>query len=169
MEEKSGVKFQEAEVALARQWVGEAFESAVVTDDESKTNVAAVPMSTVSLAMPVESENVTVSVEGVKNELKATEFKLPATVSEAKDIIEQFERGADGLRGDENVSDNVNQHRMIDHTSLLEEKWLGTEEEELNAYVSELVYIHSKLMIVDDRRVLVSASSLILGAVDELT
>jgi len=37
---------------------------------------------------------------------------------------------------------------------------LGTEEEELNAYVSELLYIHSKVMIVDDRRVIMGSANI---------
>ena len=47
---------------------------------------------------------------------------------------------------------------LNDRTSLLDEKWLGTDEEERNSYVSELLYIHSKVMIVDDRKVIVSTS-----------
>jgi phospholipase D1/2 len=31
---------------------------------------------------------------------------------------------------------------MQDKTSLLDEKWNGTEQEELDCYVSELCYIH---------------------------
>ena len=57
---------------------------------------------------------------------------------------------------DDEVSDNVVQHMLGDRTGLLDEKWAGTEDEERFAYVSELLYIHSKVMIVDDRRVIVS-------------
>ncbi|KAF7797283.1 hypothetical protein EIP86_008478 [Pleurotus ostreatoroseus] len=159
MEQNSDVKFPQAQVALARQWVGEAFSTAT-SNDSSETNLNADPLSTVSIVVPVESDATTASIEGAKNPLKTMDFQLPATVKEARDIIVQFEHGAEGLRGDEDVSDNVNQHRMLDRTTLAEEKWLGTEEEERNAYVSELVYIHSKLMVVDDRRVLLGSANI---------
>lgn len=142
MEENSGVKFQQAMVALARQWVGQA------DDGDPQAN-------TVSIVLPDENGVTTAAVEGTKNTLKTETVPLPQSIDEARDIIERFQRGADNLRSDEDVSDNVVQHMMKDSTSLQNEKWLGTEEEERSCYVSELVYIHSKVMIVDDRRVIV--------------
>lgn len=44
---------------------------------------------------------------------------------------------------------------MKDTTGLHDERWLGNEQEEKDCYITELCYIHSKLMIVDDRRVIV--------------
>ncbi|QRW15556.1 phospholipase [Rhizoctonia solani] len=35
-----------------------------------------------------------------------------------------------------------------------DEKWYGTEQEERDSYVSEILYVHSKVMIIDDRRVI---------------
>ncbi|KAJ6598993.1 hypothetical protein DFH09DRAFT_902620 [Mycena vulgaris] len=49
---------------------------------------------------------------------------------------------------------------LHDRTSLLEDKWLGSEQEELDAYVSELLYIHTKLMIVDDKRVIMDSANI---------
>lgn len=145
MEEKSNVKFQQAMVALARQWVGQ------------EPDGGHEPTS-VTIVLPVDNPvNTTATIEGTKNQLKTETYKLPRTVEEARDIIENFQHGADSLRSDEEVSDNVVQHMLTDVTSLHDEKWLGTEEEERNAYVSELLYIHSKVMIVDDRRVIVSS------------
>ncbi len=143
IEETSGVKFQQAMVALARQWVGQ-------EDGPSQPQ-------TVSIVLPVENDNNAADVAGTKNDTKTETYPLPRSVDEARGIIERFEHGADNLRSDEDVSDNVVQHMLNDRTSLLDEKWLGTEEEERNAYVSELLYIHSKVMIVDDRRVIVSS------------
>ena len=71
----------------------------------------------------------------------------------------------------------VGQHAMQDTSSLFDEQWDGTDEEELSCIVSEvcpaahrytsqmlnlykLCYIHSKLMIVDDRRVICGSSNL---------
>lgn len=143
MEENSGVKFQEAFVALGRQWVGNIEDSA----DAPKDMVVVLPSSETTTEQ---------SVQGTKNDLKTEVVSLPSTVDEAVKIIERFESGARGLRDDDPVSDNVVQHMLNDRTGLLDEGWLGTEEEEKFSYVSELLYIHSKVMIVDDRRVIVS-------------
>jgi len=112
---------------------------------------------------------------------------MPESEEIAEETLRKFEDAARNIRGDEDVSDNVVQHMLMDKTSLEDEKWLGTEEEELNAYVmithsltrvntyysssyvSELLYIHSKLMIVDDRRVIVSSIDEILGLKTYLT
>ncbi|PSS38102.1 hypothetical protein PHLCEN_2v82 [Hermanssonia centrifuga] len=146
IEETSGVKFQQAMVALARQWVGQ-------EDGPSQPQ-------TVSIVLPVENDNNAADVAGTKNDTKTETYPLPRSVDEAREIIERFEHGADNLRSDEDVSDNVVQHMLNDRTSLLDEKWLGTEEEERNAYVSELLYIHSKVMIVDDRRVIMGSANI---------
>lgn len=106
---------------------------------------------------------------------KVEEFKYPETEEEAKGIIKQFE--AASTRSDDLVSGSVAHHALMDTTDLMTEKWLGTEEEErnwygllgsaldcsgpelsCNSYITELCYIHSKVMIVDDRRVIVSFS-----------
>ncbi|KAI0338808.1 phospholipase D/nuclease [Trametopsis cervina] len=146
MEENSGVKFQQALVALSRQWVGHAPDG-----DAAQTSV--------TIVVPDENDT-TATLAGTKNRLKTETYPLPRTVDEARDVIARFEQGADGLRSDEEVADNVVQHMLHDKTSLLDEKWLGTEEEELGCYVSELLYIHSKVMIVDDRRVIMGSANI---------
>ena len=119
MEENSGVKFHEAQVALARQWVG------------VQSNAGEDPIKEVFIKMPQ------ATTEGIV-QTKATDTKtekvpLPASDEEARQKIEAFEAGADSIRSDEEVADTVSQHMMSDKTSLLEEKWLGTEEEEKDA------------------------------------
>ena len=121
MEERSGVTFHQAQVALARLWVGSLDDG----EQEVKHVVIKEPEAT--------AEGITVS-EATK--VKSETFELPKTQREARDIIDRFEKGAEGLRGDEEVSDNVTQHMLSDKTGLLDEKWLGTEEEEKFAYVA---------------------------------
>ena len=58
---------------------------------------------------------------------------IPETDEEARDILRRFEEAAQQVRQDEDVSDNVVQHMLEDKTNLMDEKWLGTPEEELNA------------------------------------
>jgi len=125
----------------------------------------------VAIATPIATKDGLVE-EG--NSKTVQEFKYPETEEEADEIIRKFE--AASTRSDDLVSGSIAHHAMKDSTDLFSEKWLGTEEEErnwydafssaagftdlsCNSYVTELCYIHSKVMIVDDRRVIVSHSS----------
>ncbi|KAF9557909.1 phospholipase D/nuclease [Agrocybe pediades] len=142
MEERSGVKFHEAQIALARQWV---------SGDDHTTQ------KDVVVVIPEEDS----LVPSDKPKTQRTEtVPIPTDDNAAREVVARFERGAEGLRSDEAVADTVAQHMLADKTSLLDEKWLGSEEEELNAYVSELLYIHSKIMIVDDRRVIIGSANI---------
>ncbi|KAH8990383.1 hypothetical protein EDB86DRAFT_2939025 [Lactarius hatsudake] len=146
MEASSGVKFNEAQVALARQWIGDS------ADPDMPTEV------TIKLPEPT-TEGIVLSD---KTEVKTETYPLPRSYDEAVSVINRFEHGADVLVGrrHEAVADTVGQHALQDETGLATEKWLGSEEEELNSYVSELSYIHTKLMIVDDRRVIMGSANL---------
>ena len=144
IEERSGVPFHQVNVALGRLWIG-------LGENPEDPKEASVTIPTVRTL-----EEQTTS--GKKPVLKTETYPLPGTIEEARDMIERWQEAARSIRDDENVADNVVQHMLHDRTSLLAEQWNGTEEEERNAYVSELLYIHSKVMIVDDRRVIVSVS-----------
>ncbi|KAF8884660.1 hypothetical protein BD779DRAFT_1536317 [Infundibulicybe gibba] len=143
MEDASGVKFHAAQVALTRQWIG----------DDPDTD-----QKDVAIALPQPTKEGLLVTE--KTPAKTERVPIPASEEEARRIIEAFEHGADNIRGDEDVADTVAQHMLNDSTSLLDEKWLGTPEEELDSYVSELLYIHTKLMIVDDRRVIMGSANI---------
>ncbi|KAH9168358.1 phospholipase D/nuclease [Lactarius sanguifluus] len=146
MEASSGVKFNEAQVALARQWIGDS------ADPDMPTEV------TIKLPEPT-AEGIVLSD---KTEVKTESYPLPRSYDEAVSVINRFEHGADVLVGrrHEAVADTVGQHALQDETDLAAEEWLGSEEEELKSYVSELSYIHTKLMIVDDRRVIMGSANL---------
>jgi phospholipase D1/2 len=125
----------------------------------------------VAIATPVPTKDGLIE-EG--DNKKVEQFKYPETEEEADEIIKKFE--AASTRSDNLVSGSVAHHALSYTRDLFAEKWLGTEEEERNwcdlsrlppsvtepssnSYVTELCYIHSKVMIVDDRRVIVSHSS----------
>ncbi|KAI0259452.1 hypothetical protein BC834DRAFT_630910 [Gloeopeniophorella convolvens] len=147
MQANSGIKFGEAQVALARQWVGDSADP-----DDTPTEV------TIKLPEPT-SEGIVVSNN---TEIKTEKYPLPHSYNDAVSIIERFEHGADALVGrrHDDVADTVGQHALQDRTALADEQWLGNEKEELDSYVSELSYIHTKLMIVDDRRVIMGSANL---------
>jgi phospholipase D1/2 len=121
MEANSGIKFGQAQVALARQWVGDS------ADPSMPTQVA------VKLPEPT-TEGIVLSN---KTEVKLETYPLPRLYSDAVAVIEQFERGANALVGRQHdaVADTVGQHALQDQTELGDEQWLGSEEEELNSYV----------------------------------
>ncbi|KAG7085424.1 hypothetical protein E1B28_002985 [Marasmius oreades] len=144
LEAVSGVSFVQTQVALARVWV----------NDPNPEN----SQQTVAIKQPeATTEGMVV---GNKTESKIQEIPIPRSEEEAKDIIRRFEEAAEQVRQDEDVADNVVQHMLMDRTQLADEKWLGTEDEEREAYVSELLYIHSKVMIVDDTRVIMGSANI---------
>ncbi|KAI0824300.1 hypothetical protein BC628DRAFT_1339507 [Trametes gibbosa] len=146
IEEQSGIAYHQLNVVLSRLWVGER-----MNPDDPKE---------VSVSIPTGQSLAEQSTSGAKPVLKSETYPLPESVAEAQEVVDRWERVARSVRSDEDVADNVVQHMLHDRTSLLDEKWLGTEDEERNAYVSELLYIHSKLMIVDDRRVIMGSANL---------
>jgi phospholipase D1/2 len=147
MEANSGVKFHEAQVALARQWIG---------DQSDAGGEPSIKEVSIKLPQPTKEGIVETQATVTKTE----KVPVPASEEEARKTIERFEHGADSVRSDEEVADTVSQHMLADKTRLLDEKWLGTEQEERDAYVSELLYIHTKLMIVDDRRVIMGSANI---------
>lgn len=115
MEQNSGVKFHEAQVALSRQWVAG---DSLTTQKE------------IVVVIPQEEH----LLPAGKPQGAATE-KIPIPVDDqaARRVVARFEAGATNLRSDDVVSDTVSQHMLADRTSLFDEAWLGTEQEELNA------------------------------------
>ncbi|EKM74848.1 hypothetical protein AGABI1DRAFT_132820 [Agaricus bisporus var. burnettii JB137-S8] len=142
-EDASGVKFFDAQVALSRKWV----------DGDMLTS-----QKTVQIKIPKETTEGLVQSDQAGEDIQ--QLSIPESEEQANETITRFEEGAKSVRRDENVADNVVQHMLQDRTTLAEEEWEGTEEEELNAYVTELLYIHSKVMIVDDRRVIMGSANI---------
>ncbi|EAU83580.1 phospholipase D [Coprinopsis cinerea okayama7 len=143
IEENSGVSFEQAQVAIARKWIS----------GDYYTN-----QKTVTVAKSHLTDEGLIQTE--KTEKNTVEVAVPETDEAADEIVTRFEKGAENLRRDTDVADSVSSHLLEAGTSLLDEPWHGTEEEELNAYVSEMLYIHSKLMIVDDRRVIIGSANI---------
>jgi len=124
MEEISGVDFYTAQVAQSRQWIGDSWGNAGISKEvkiaEIQTNAG----------MGIMAQ------DAKKEDVKTRTIPMPESEAEAKAIVDKFEDAARQLREDSDVSDTVGQHAMQDKTFLSDEKWLGTEEEERNAYVA---------------------------------
>ncbi|KAG8215687.1 hypothetical protein J3R82DRAFT_7561 [Butyriboletus roseoflavus] len=161
MEEFSGVTFHEAQIALARQWVGRNFYGKDVPHE-------------VYVKVPQEAKDGNVTTE--ETPVKKEKVPLPESIEAARQVIARFESGAQNLRSDEMVADSVSHHALQGRQSLSDETWMGSEEEELNlvrgsmfgegwklkgrdSFVSGLLYIHSKVMIVDDRVVIMGSAN----------
>ena len=122
MEKKSGVSFDQAQVALARQWLGH-----VNNTDVPRTIVVKSPPAAqwgMILAPPMRKAN------GEEQD-DEKHIPVPKTYEEAKAIVERFESAAP--RSDDLVADTVSQHVQLDETTLQHEQWLGTTQEEKNA------------------------------------
>lgn len=121
MEQNSSVTFHEAQIALARQWVGRNFYGKDVPQD-------------VYVKVPQEAKaGITITEE---TSVKKEKVPLPHSIEAARQVIAQFESGAQNLRSDDMVADSVSHHALQGRRSLLDETWMGSEEEELNWYVN---------------------------------
>jgi phospholipase D1/2 len=121
MEARSGIKFNQAQAALARQWIGDS------ADRDMPNEI------TIKLPEPT-SEGIVLSE---KTAVTTEKYPLPFSYNEAVAMIEQFERSATALVGTQHVAvaDTVGQHALQDKTRLADEQWLGSNEEELDSYV----------------------------------
>jgi phospholipase D1/2 len=120
VEQRSGVSVYEAQVAQAREWIGEDWQRGTTRElkiFETKGNVG------VGLQMEGDAK---------KSDAKVKTLPLPQDPVAAKRTVDHFEDTAKDVLGNFRVSDNVGQHAMRTGCSLLEEGWYGTEEEERN-------------------------------------
>ncbi|KAF8305767.1 phospholipase D/nuclease [Clavulina sp. PMI_390] len=167
MEQKSQVSFEQAQVALVRMWLGSKDDADAPQSIEVK--IPKPSQNSISIDRPhmrmKSSEGddsggkpKADSPSDAKDTIESKHVMLPRTFAEAAGLVSQFERAAP--RSDDDVADTVGQHVQLDRTVLTQEKWLGTEEEERDAYVSEEVYIHTKCMIVDDMKVIMGSANL---------
>lgn len=123
VEQRSGVSFYEAQVAQAREWIGDDLQANSIRElkiFEVKGNVGG------GLQMEGDAK---------KGEGKTKTLPLPQDSRKAKGIVDHFENTAKEVLGNFRVSDNVGHHAMRAPGSLLQERWFGTEEEELNWHV----------------------------------
>lgn len=73
------------------------------------------------------------------------------------DEYQRYQRGASGI--DDNTRDTVSSSYM-GGPSLAEVPWDGSPEAEIDAFVTEELYVHSKLLIADDRVVICGSANL---------
>ncbi|SCZ90767.1 BZ3500_MvSof-1268-A1-R1_Chr1-3g02230 [Microbotryum saponariae] len=150
MEQRSGVDFNTAQAALARIFMGREPPKDELRDNQELSFAPAEEGGEVKALDPREKKKPETGPPVDKR-------PLPQSYQEALETIQQFEQG-DVVR--EELADSISHHVFQGTGSLLDEPWFGTEESERKAYVSELVYSHLKLMIVDDRRVIMGSANI---------
>lgn len=123
VERQSGVSFYEAQVAQAREWIG---------DDLQRESIRQLKIFEVKGNV---GGGLQLEGDAKKSDAKVRTLSLPQDRAEAKRTVDRFEQAAKDVLGSFRVSDNVGQHAMKAPGSLLGEEWFGTEEEELNWYV----------------------------------
>ena len=119
IEKYSGVTFVEAQISLAKQWIA----GDTITIQKE-----------IVLGIPQERDIfVAQDDDKLKPKPATTKAPIPSDGEAALQAVEMFQHSAYGLQSNNAVSDNVAQHRLATKSSLLDEPWLGTEQEELDS------------------------------------
>ncbi|KAH9889590.1 phospholipase D/nuclease [Xylariomycetidae sp. FL2044] len=129
-EERSGVKYQEVQRAEAEEIMGEGIHGSADVEGERDEHMG-----------------------------KAEEQKEVDENTRSTDAKRRFNEAKD--EGQETKSSSSVAHHAMDGTgSIVEEPWDGEPQEEVDNWVQEELYIHGKILIVDDRIVVCGSSNL---------
>lgn len=95
---------------------------------------------------------------GDKNEKDVTGDEVKGDLM---DKLRKFEAERDPREKDKAIStDSISHAVMLNGGKASEQKWDGDPEQEKENYVQEELYIHSKLLIVDDRTVICGSANI---------
>jgi phospholipase D1/2 len=148
MERASGISFHQAQVAAARVYLGEQG----YVSGKSKVAIRAAEDTSTSAATEKDKNGKT------KTQV-IEEVDLPKSVDDAMEILRKFETAAP--RGEDHIKDTIASDILHGQTAIKDEPWPTSDEhEEKEAFVTEETYVHSKLMIVDDRKVIIGSANL---------
>lgn len=150
MELQSGVSWPLVQAAMARLHIGDND----VPELERENN------QTLRFRAPLYHDAV-VSADP-KQDSKGKEashtIPIPETVYEAEQIIAKWEAAAPPEY--RNVAASISRNILQSGRTIFDEAWFGSEAAEKAAFVSEELYIHSKMMIVDDRRCIIGSANI---------
>jgi len=130
-EEKSGVKYQQVQRAEAEEIMGSGIHGSADPEEGERDKHM-----------------------GRAEEQK--EWKETAQSAQAKQRFEQVKEEESGSKS----AFSVAHHAMAGTGKLSDEPWEGEAQEEVNNWIQEELYIHAKLLIVDDRIVICGSSNL---------
>ncbi|KAG0151027.1 hypothetical protein CROQUDRAFT_713026 [Cronartium quercuum f. sp. fusiforme G11] len=145
IESRTGISYYMTQAALARIYLGEN-----ASKEELEKN------KVVRFKLAQEGEGVETSKLNFKaRDGKTIEVKLPDSLEEARAQLMSWSAAAPGY--DREIADSIVTQDVPGGLKNL--AWLGDEESERAAFVSEELYIHTKLMIVDDKKVIMGSAN----------
>ena len=143
-EEETGVKYQEVQRAQAEEIMGEGIHGNIDTEGGRDKH-----MGKRSEQPAAEESQASLGVEGQKS----------GDAERATDAKRRFE-SAEEADKDTDTAYSVAQHAMSNAGELADEPWDGDPKDEVPNWIQEELYIHAKLLIVDDRIVVCGSSNL---------
>ncbi|CAG8984041.1 hypothetical protein HYALB_00002982 [Hymenoscyphus albidus] len=141
-EEKSGVKYQDVQRAEAEEIMDSGIHGTNDPNDGQDTHMG--QPGNIKQKLPFKDDT--------NNEKKEAD-------TDAKRRFEAAGEESGGNRVPES-SDSVAKNAMHQQPSLLAEKWEGPQDSEVDSWIQEELYIHGKVLIVDDRTVVCGSSNL---------
>ena len=148
-EEKSGVKYRDVQRAEAEEVMSEGIHG--TKDGEGGRDKHMGPEREQSRQR-----------QTVKGELQENvdEERRPDRVLQDTDAKRKFEAARSGEQADANSAATLAHHAMAGDGTVSEVPWHGDDEDEVNQWIQEELYIHAKLLIADDRVVICGSSNL---------
>ncbi|KAL2177077.1 uncharacterized protein P884DRAFT_292301 [Thermothelomyces heterothallicus CBS 202.75] len=148
-EEASGVKYRDVQRAHAEEVMGEGIHGTIDAEGGRDSHMG-------------ERREQGPQRGTVHGELRDNleEERRPDDVVRKMDARRRFEGAADGEKSKVNHVASVAHHAMAGQGPVSEVPWDGEEDDEVNHWIQEELYIHAKLLIVDDRIVVCGSSNL---------
>lgn len=137
-EEASGVKYQEVQRAQAEDVMDSGIHGSRDQDEGADKHM------------------------GQKSKLNPKDDSGDEAEEKATDVKRKFEAAEKitGQQGDPNSEDSVAKNAMHETPKLVDEVWEGDLKDEVDNWIQEELYIHGKILIVDDRTVICGSSNI---------
>lgn len=137
-EEESGVSYQELQRAEAEEIMGEGIHGSEDTEGGADRHMGKHP-----------------HLLG-KHKDQAGDENAEETIDAKRKFEAKKQAGVENPLSADSVAKNA----MHGTPSIVDEKWEGTDQEEVDLWIQEELYIHGKVMIIDDRHVICGSSNL---------
>ena len=137
-EEESGVKYQDVQRAEAEEIMDTGIHGSKDQDEGADTHM------------------------GKKGPLDPRDDSGNEAKEKKTDAKRKFEAAKEstGTGGEPKSTDSVAKNAMLDQPNLVDEEWEGDLEGEADNWIQEELYIHGKVLIVDDKTVICGSSNL---------
>ncbi|KAE9371059.1 phospholipase D/nuclease [Stipitochalara longipes BDJ] len=133
-EEKSGVKYQQVQRAQAQEIMDSGIHGSKDQDEGADKHM------------------------GKKGALDPRDDSGDESTEKKTDAKRKFEQAGENKQPES--TDSVAKNAMLDTPTLVDEKWEGGLDTEVENWIQEELYIHGKVLIVDDKHVICGSSNL---------